>query len=312
MAADKKGSQQPVGNMPLNVATKERIDPLASQHAIAEQERIINEKILRNKAIQELETGGFGGGFSRRDKGWLLLGFAFFYIVCLLVGYRPSITAIIGGGILSAFLLFLAVFLIEEFTKFKFPRIRIPIVDDLVYYLFDLIWNHRIISAGIIFGLMVASTLFIGSDAWESPYDTDRATLEDECGDEQWESCVRLGYFYQQGIEEVKNGLPVQGKRATMRAFSSYKKGCDGGEGRGCFGLWFLWGRNETHAIDRDEALALLKKGCELKNRYSCEIQDLYARGIDIARDAEALDALTDDMAAEAGIILPSEYKEEW
>jgi len=303
-----EGDAPPSAAAAVRSLSQKKVCLNANADIVMEQDRIINEKVLRNKAIQELDREGFRGGFSRRDKGWLLLGFAFFYLVSFLLGYRPSIKTAIGGGFLSSIFLFLVVFLIEEFTRFRFPRIRLPIVDDLIYYAFDLIWNHRIISTGIVIGLLVASSFFVGTEEWKSPYDADRATLEEQCKKEVWESCVRLGRYWQEGIGEVKGGLPVPSKdRDAARAFTLYRKGCDGGNGTGCLGMWLLWGRKETFVIDRDEALALLKKGCDLKDALACQVRSAYDQGLDVAGHPDALSAISDDMAAELGLFLSPE-----
>jgi hypothetical protein len=114
------------------------------------------------------------------------------------------------------------------------------------------------------------------------------------------------------GIAAVKSGLPETGKAPdTVKAFTLYRKACDGGNGTGCLGLWLLWGRKETFALDKEEALGLLKKGCELKEDLACQVRSAYDQGLDIEGRPEALAAITDDMSAVMGVFRPSQFEED-
>ena len=82
------------------------------------------------------------------------------------------------------------------------------------------------------------------------------------------EACATLGMIYE--------NIPVLGdlgvKQDLAKAFKFYKKACDGGHARGCFGLGGFYFEGKEVAKDDKKALEFFKKACDMGNKESCTL----------------------------------------
>ena len=82
------------------------------------------------------------------------------------------------------------------------------------------------------------------------------------------EACATLGMIYE--------NIPVLGdlgvKQDLAKAFKFYKKACDGGYARGCFGLGGFYFEGKEVAKDDKKALEFFKKACDMGNKESCTL----------------------------------------
>lgn len=82
------------------------------------------------------------------------------------------------------------------------------------------------------------------------------------------EACATLGMIYE--------NIPVLGdlgvKQDLAKAFKFYKKACDGGHARGCFGLGGFYFEGKEVTKDDKKALEFFKKACDMGNKESCTL----------------------------------------
>lgn len=82
------------------------------------------------------------------------------------------------------------------------------------------------------------------------------------------EACATLGMIYE--------NIPVLGdlgvKQDLAKAFKFYKKACDGGYARGCFGLGGFYFEGKEVTKDDKKALEFFKKACDMGNKESCTL----------------------------------------
>ena len=82
------------------------------------------------------------------------------------------------------------------------------------------------------------------------------------------EACATLGMIYE--------NIPVLGdlgvKQDLAKAFKFYKKACDGGYARGCFGLGGFYFEGKEVAKDDKKALEFFKKACDIGDKESCTL----------------------------------------
>ena len=82
------------------------------------------------------------------------------------------------------------------------------------------------------------------------------------------EACATLGMIYE--------NIPVLGdlgvKQDLQKAFKFYKKACDGGYARGCFGLGGFYFEGKEVTKDDKKALEFFKKACDMGNKESCTL----------------------------------------
>ena len=80
------------------------------------------------------------------------------------------------------------------------------------------------------------------------------------------EACATLGMIYE--------NIPVLGdlgvKQDLAKAFKFYKKACDGGYARGCFGLGGFYFEGKEVTKDDKKALEFFKKACDMGDKESC------------------------------------------
>jgi len=82
------------------------------------------------------------------------------------------------------------------------------------------------------------------------------------------EACVTLGMIYE--------NIPVLGdlgvKQDLAKAFKFYKKACDDGHARGCFGLGGFYFEGKEVTKDDKKALEFFKKACDMGDKESCTL----------------------------------------
>nr|WP_314070854.1 tetratricopeptide repeat protein [uncultured Campylobacter sp.] len=82
------------------------------------------------------------------------------------------------------------------------------------------------------------------------------------------EACATLGMIYE--------NIPVLGdlgvKQDLAKAFKFYKKACDGGHARGCFGLGGFYFEGKEVTKDDKKALEFFKKACDMGDKESCTL----------------------------------------
>ncbi|WP_298042258.1 tetratricopeptide repeat protein [uncultured Campylobacter sp.] len=82
------------------------------------------------------------------------------------------------------------------------------------------------------------------------------------------EACATLGMIYE--------NIPVLGdlgvKQDLAKAFKFYKKACDGGYARGCFGLGGFYFEGKEVTKDDKKALEFFKKACDMGDKESCTL----------------------------------------
>ena len=82
------------------------------------------------------------------------------------------------------------------------------------------------------------------------------------------EACATLGMIYE--------NIPVLGdlgvKQDLQKAFKFYKKACDGGYARGCFGLGGFYFEGKEVTKDDKKALEFFKKACDMGDKESCTL----------------------------------------
>ena len=82
------------------------------------------------------------------------------------------------------------------------------------------------------------------------------------------EACVTLGMIYE--------NIPVLGdlgvKQDLAKAFKFYKKACDDGHARGCFGLGGFYFEGKEVIKDDKKALEFFKKACDMGDKESCTL----------------------------------------
>ena len=82
------------------------------------------------------------------------------------------------------------------------------------------------------------------------------------------EVCATLGMIYE--------NIPVLGdlgvKQDLQKAFKFYKKACDGGYARGCFGLGGFYFEGKEVTKDDKKALEFFKKACDMGDKESCTL----------------------------------------
>ena len=85
------------------------------------------------------------------------------------------------------------------------------------------------------------------------------------------EACATLGMIYE--------NIPVLGdlgvKQDLAKAFKFYKKACDGGHARGCFGLGGFYFEGKEVTKDDKKALEFFKKACDMGDKESCTLATL-------------------------------------
>lgn len=82
------------------------------------------------------------------------------------------------------------------------------------------------------------------------------------------EACATLGMIYE--------NIPILGdlgvKQDLAKAFKFYKKACDGGYARGCFGLGGFYFEGKEVTKDDKKALEFFKKACDMGDKESCTL----------------------------------------
>ena len=82
------------------------------------------------------------------------------------------------------------------------------------------------------------------------------------------EACATLGMIYENIL--VLGDLGV--KQDLAKAFKFYKKACDGGYARGCFGLGGFYFEGKEVTKDDKKALEFFKKACDMGDKESCTL----------------------------------------
>ena len=81
-------------------------------------------------------------------------------------------------------------------------------------------------------------------------------------------ACATLGMIYE--------NIPALGdlgvKQDLQKAFKFYKKACDGGYARGCFGLGGFYFEGKEVTKDDKKALEFFKKACDMGDKESCTL----------------------------------------
>jgi len=83
------------------------------------------------------------------------------------------------------------------------------------------------------------------------------------------EACVTLGILYENTPAVDSLGIKMP-KQDLAKAFKFYKKACDGGHARGCFGLGGFYFEGKEVAKDDKKALEFFKKACDMGDEGSC------------------------------------------
>src|SRR5262245_18529606 len=74
---------------------------------------------------------------------------------------------------------------------------------------------------------------------------------------------------------------------AKPSAAPMYQKGCDGGDGEGCYQLARLYNHGTDLARDPGRVVVFLTRGCELGNGKACAVLGItYIKGEGVAVDA--------------------------
>lgn len=85
------------------------------------------------------------------------------------------------------------------------------------------------------------------------------------------EACVTLGILYENTPAVDSLGIKMP-KQDLAKAFKFYKKACDGGHARGCFGLGGFYFEGKEVAKDDKKALEFFKKACDIGDKESCTL----------------------------------------
>ena len=83
------------------------------------------------------------------------------------------------------------------------------------------------------------------------------------------EACATLGMLYENSPAIDSLGIKMP-KQDLAKAFKFYKKACDGGYARGCFGLGGFYFEGKEVTKDDKKALEFFKKACDMGNKESC------------------------------------------
>jgi len=85
------------------------------------------------------------------------------------------------------------------------------------------------------------------------------------------EVCATLGILYENtpAIDSLGIKMP---KQDLAKAFKFYKKACDGGHARGCFGLGGFYFEGKEVTKDDKKALEFFKKACDMGDKESCTL----------------------------------------
>ena len=85
------------------------------------------------------------------------------------------------------------------------------------------------------------------------------------------EACATLGILYENtpAIDSLGIKMP---KQDLAKAFKFYKKACDGGYARGCFGLGGFYFEGKEVTKDDKKALEFFKKACDMGDKESCTL----------------------------------------
>jgi TPR repeat protein len=111
----------------------------------------------------------------------------------------------------------------------------------------------------------------------DEAYAAAQKDTDDGCGSP--ERCAQLG-------EDVYFGR--NGPKDYERAAKLFRRACEGGHARGCYGLGVLYNRGEGVARDAERAATLFRRACEGGHALGCNnLGVLYAKGEGVARDAE-------------------------
>jgi TPR repeat protein len=103
--------------------------------------------------------------------------------------------------------------------------------------------------------------------------------LEQGCKSMQFQACVTLGSYYEQGLEGVKED--------PMRAASLYDKACKGKLAEGCSALAALEKLGKAGAVDLSRAAQLQTQACEGGSNKACvELGRAYLQGQGVKKDA--------------------------
>ena len=82
------------------------------------------------------------------------------------------------------------------------------------------------------------------------------------------EACATLGMIYENIPELGDLGV----KQDLAKAFKFYKKACNGGYARGCFGLGGFYFEGKEVTKDDKKALEFFKKACDMGDKESCTL----------------------------------------
>lgn len=74
--------------------------------------------------------------------------------------------------------------------------------------------------------------------------------------------CTNLGYMYE-------NGYGV--RKGNKLAADYYRRGCDGGNGRGCGSLGWIVYHGRGTIPDPTRGKKLLEQGCKMGHEWSCD-----------------------------------------
>ncbi|WP_297880965.1 tetratricopeptide repeat protein, partial [uncultured Campylobacter sp.] len=131
----------------------------------------------------------------------------------------------------------------------------------------------------IILALVFLSSFMFAEEAKESTIQEVISEMEKACesgkgfanenGTVKYEeACATLGMIYE--------NIPVLGdlgvKQDLAKAFKFYKKACDGGHARGCFGLGGFYFEGKEVTKDDKKALEFFKKACDMGDKESCTL----------------------------------------
>ena len=85
------------------------------------------------------------------------------------------------------------------------------------------------------------------------------------------EACATLGILYENSPVIDALGMKAP-KQDLAKAFKFYKKACDGGYARGCFGLGGFYFEGKEVTKDDKKALEFFKKACDMGDEGGCTL----------------------------------------
>jgi len=221
-------SEKAAATLSLKTESKNVEKPmlLTEEHAIKDENRNkakkknkwedrfdYKENVILNKKIEKNSLDKWTDDRTAGDKSYIvsaiILSVYLFYHFNLLpaalskLGSTYNFFFALAMGLISTILLYITIFIAEEYTPIRLPRPRIPILESSLNALYNAVFDNKIITLLIVAGALF--TVKIGSTITVEKIIINRASLLAQCTKGEAERCADLAELHYSGIEAIED-----------------------------------------------------------------------------------------------------------